>query len=174
MQPRVALGHDYLLTLRGAERTFAVMAELWPEAPIHTLLYDPEGTRGRFAGRRIVTSPLQRAGVRQESFRSLLPLYPTAIRRLPLDPHDLVVSSSSAFAHGVRTAPEAQHVCYCHSPFRYAWHDRQAALAEVPAALRPALAAALRRHRRFDRRAAARGTGFIAHSGIPQEGVRRY
>jgi glycosyltransferase involved in cell wall biosynthesis len=171
---RVALVHDYLLTLRGAERTFAAMADVWPGAPIHTLLYDQEGTHGRFAGRRIVTSALQRTGVRQDSFRNLLPLYPTAIALLELDPHDLVVSSSSAFAHGVRAARGARHVCYCHSPFRYAWHNRREALAEQPAALRPALAAALWRHRRFDRRAAARLTGVIANSRITQERIRRY
>jgi glycosyltransferase involved in cell wall biosynthesis len=174
MPLRVALAHDYLLVLRGAERTFAEMAEVWPEAPIHTLLYDEDGTRGRFAGRRIVTSALQHAGVAQGSFRHLMPLYPTAIRRLPLDPHDLVVSSSSAFAHGVRADPGAAHVCYCHSPFRYAWHGRRQALAEVPAPLRPALAIALARHRRFDRRAVSRLTGVIANSRITQERVRRY
>lgn len=174
MSTRVALVHDYLLTLRGAERTFAAMADLWPGAPIHTLLYDEEGTRGRFAGRRVVTSALQRTGVRQDSFRNLLPLYPLAISRLRLDEHDLVVSSSSAFAHGARAARGAQHVCYCHSPFRYAWHHRREALSELPAPLRPALAAALWRHRRFDRRAAARLTGIIANSRITQERIRRY
>src|SRR4051812_29418388 len=128
MGRRVALVHDYLLTLRGAERTFVAMAEVWPEAPIHTLLYDQEATRGRFAGRRIVTSALQHTGIRQDAFRNLLALSPGATARLPLDEHALVVSSSSAFAHGVR--PRAPHVCYCPSPFRYAWHNRREALAE--------------------------------------------
>ena len=58
------LVHDYLLVLRGAERTFAVMADTWPDAPIATLLYDEAGTEARFAGRRISTSPLQRLGLR--------------------------------------------------------------------------------------------------------------
>jgi glycosyltransferase involved in cell wall biosynthesis len=147
---------------------------VWPEAPIHTLLYDEHGTRGRFAGRRVVTSGLQRAGVDQDSFRTLLPLYPTAIRRLALEPHDVVVSSSSAFAHGVRPDRGAAHVCYCHSPFRYAWHDRHQALAEVSAPMRPALVLALARHRRFDRRAVARLTGLIANSRITQERIRRF
>ena len=174
MQPRVALVHDYLLVLRGAERTFAEMAEVWPEAPIHTLLYDEHGTRGRFARRRVIASALQQAGVDQRTFRHLLPLYPTIIRRLALEPHDAVVSSSSAFAHGVRPAPGAPHVCYCHSPFRYAWHDRRDALDELPPPLRPVLALALRRHRTFDRRAVAGLTGLIANSRITQERIRRY
>ena len=72
----VCLAHDYLLVMRGAERTFAAIADLYRQAPIYTLLYDEQGTGGRFAGRSITTSPLQRLGVGQSSFRRLLPLYP--------------------------------------------------------------------------------------------------
>jgi glycosyltransferase involved in cell wall biosynthesis len=169
-----ALVHDYLLVLRGAERTFAEIAEIWPQAPIYTLLYDAEGTRERFAGRRVVTSPLQRLGGGQQSFRRLLPLYPWAVRRLPLDAHGLVVSSSSAFAHGVETAPGARHVCYCHTPFRYAWHDRARARGEAPAPLRPALELALWRHRRFDRNAVRGVTRFVANSAVTRERIRRF
>jgi glycosyltransferase involved in cell wall biosynthesis len=170
----VALVHDYLLVLRGAERTFAEIAEIWSGAPIHTLLYDPEGTRGRFAGREVVTSPLQRLGVGQKSFRRLLPVYPWAVRRLPLNDHALVVSSSSAFAHGVRPDPGARHVCYCHTPFRYAWHDRARARREVPRPLRPALELALWRHRAFDRDAVHGVTRFLANSVVTRERIRRF
>jgi glycosyltransferase involved in cell wall biosynthesis len=160
--------------LRGAERTFAEIAEIWPDAPIYTLLHDAASTSRRFAGRRVITSPLQRLGMDQHSFRRLLPLYPTAVRRLRLSEHSLVVSSSSAFAHGVRPPPGAKHICYCHSPFRYAWHDRDRALAEVRSELRPALEIALRRHRSFDRAAARSLTGIIANSRVTRERIRRY
>lgn len=170
----VALVHDYLLVLRGAERVFAEIAAIWPDAPIHTLLYDEHGTLGRFADRDIVTSPLQRLGLDQASFRHLLPVYPWAVRRLPLREHGLVVSSSSAFAHGVRTAPGAVHVCYCHAPFRYAWHERARAREEVRPSLRPALELALKRHRRFDRDAARRVTRFLANSVETRERIRRF
>ena len=60
--PGIALVHDYLLVLRGAERTFAAMTDVWPEAPIFTLLYDEAGTQRRFAGRSVTTSPRQRLG----------------------------------------------------------------------------------------------------------------
>jgi glycosyltransferase involved in cell wall biosynthesis len=174
MTGRVALVHDYLLVMRGAERTFAEIADVWPGATVHTLLYDEAAAGERFAGRRVVTSALQRTQVRQGSFRSLLPLFPAAIRHLPLDDHDLVVSSSSAFAHGARAAPGAPHVCYCHSPFRYAWHERGRTLADVPAPMRPALRVALAHHRAFDRRAARRLTGVIANSRITQERIRAF
>jgi glycosyltransferase involved in cell wall biosynthesis len=172
--PRVALVHDYLLVLRGAERTFAQIADTWPEAPIATLLYDEAGTEGRFAGRSVTTSPLQRLGLRQANFRALLPAFPAATRHLDLDGFDCVVSSSSAFAHGVRPAAGARHVCYCHSPFRYAWHEQARALTEVPQPLRPALALMLRRHRAFDRGAARTVDRYIANGEITRERIRRF
>ncbi|MEA2472670.1 MAG: hypothetical protein QOE06_585 [Thermoleophilaceae bacterium] len=169
----VGLAHDYLLVMRGAERTFAAIAELAPAAPVYTLLYDRDGTEGRFEGHRVVTSPLQRLGAGQRNFRSLLPLMPAATARLPAGGHDLVVSSSSAFAHGVPTG-DAVHVCYCHSPFRYAWFERERALQEVARPLRPALAATLAGIRRWDKRAARRVTRYVANSRLTQENIRRF
>ena len=169
----VALVHDYLLTLRGAERTFLALSKLWPDAPVYTLLYDEDGTAGAFSGREICTSSLQRLGVRQSGFRRLLPLYPTAVERMTLDEHEVVISSSSAFAHGVRPGPEAVHICYCHSPFRYAWHERSLALTEVPAPARPALGYMLKRHRAFDRRAIGRVTHLVANSELTRDRIRR-
>jgi glycosyltransferase involved in cell wall biosynthesis len=168
------LAHDYLLVMRGAERTFAAIADLAPAAPIYTLLYDRDGTGGRFDGHRVVTSGLQRLGVRQRGFRALLPLLPGAASRLPADEHDLVVSSSSAFGHGVRTRDDAVHVCYCHSPFRYAWFERERALAEVPRALRPVLDSTLARIRRRDLEIARRVTRYVANSRLCQERIRRF
>src|SRR5689334_22196018 len=136
--------------MRGAERTFAEIANCWPSADIYTLLYDAVGTDGRFAGRRIHPSYLQRLPLRQKNFRRALPLFPRAAGRLAVGSHDVIVSSSSAFAHGIRPAPGSVHVCYCHSPFRYAWHERARATAEVPAIMRPALSRELNRVREWD------------------------
>jgi glycosyltransferase involved in cell wall biosynthesis len=168
------LVHDYLLVLRGAERTFAAMADVWPRAPIVTLLYEEAGTQRRFASRKVTTSPLQRLRVRQRNFRPMLPLFPLAVHRLDLGGFDCIVSSSSAFAHGVRKPEGATHVCYCHSPFRYAWHDRAFALAEAPRALRPGLNLLLRRHRAFDRRAASQVDQYVANSRLTRERIRRF
>ncbi len=171
---RVALVHDYLLVMRGAERTFAAMAEEYPDAPIFTLLYDAAGTNGRFSSHSLTTSPLQRLGVGQRTFRRLLPLYPWAIERLRLPPCDVVLSSSSAFAHGVRTPVGAVHVCYCHAPFRYAWYEEERALSEMRLALRPLLRAQLARMRRWDLAASARVDHYIANSQLTRERIRRY
>ena len=166
--------HDYLLVMRGAERTFAAMAECWSESPISTLLYDPHGTWQRFDRHVIKTSGLQRLGVTQDGFRRMLPLYPMAAERLDVSGHKVVVSSSSAFAHGVRPDPGAVHVCYCHSPFRYAWHERETALRELPGAARPALKMVLDRVRRWDLAASERVTHYVANSQITRERIQEY
>jgi glycosyltransferase involved in cell wall biosynthesis len=171
---RVVLAHDYLLVMRGAERTFAAIAQLYGASPIFTLLYDEEGTNGRFRGRSITTSPLQRLGVGQSNFRRLLPLYPFAVERLRLPPCDVVVSSSSAFAHGVRAPAGALHLCYCHAPFRYAWYEEQRALAETPIVLRGLLRAQLRWMRRWDRAASRRVDAYVANSELTRERIRRF
>jgi glycosyltransferase involved in cell wall biosynthesis len=170
----VTLVHDYLLVMRGAERTFAAIADLYREAPIFTLLYDEEGTDGRFAGRSITTSPLQRLGIRQSGFRRLLPLYPTAVRRLRLPASKLVLSSSSAFAHGVTVPEGAVHLCYCYTPFRYAWYEEARALEELPRALRPLLRRQLSRIRRWDLAASDGVDAYVAISELSRERIRRY
>jgi glycosyltransferase involved in cell wall biosynthesis len=170
----VGLVHDYLLVMRGAERTFAAMSDIWPEAPIYTLLYDEDATERRFAERSVHTSLLQASRVRQRGFRRLLPFFPWAVRRLPVQEHDVVVSSSSAFALAVHPGREAVHVCYCHSPFRYAWHERERGLAEVQAPIRPFMRTAMNVIRRGDLRAAGRVTDFVANSAITRDRIAEF
>ncbi len=170
---RVSLAHDYLLVMRGAERTFAAIADLYSHAPIFTLLYDEQGTNRRFADRAITTSPLQRLGVGQSKFRRLLPLYPHAVKRLKPPASDVVLSSSSAFAHGVPVPEGAVHICYCYTPFRYAWDELDCALGEVPATLRPLLRGQLRRIRRWDLSASRRVDAYVAISTLGRERIRR-
>jgi glycosyltransferase involved in cell wall biosynthesis len=169
---RVSLVHDYLLVMRGAERTFAAIADLFCSAPIFTLLYDQLGTNERFAGRSITTSPLQRLPARQSNFRALLPIYPAAIARLSLPPSDLVLSSSSAFAHGVRVPAGAVHMCYCYTPFRYAWYEQARAIAETPRALRPLVRECLRRIRGWDLRASRKVDIYLAISQFSRDRIR--
>jgi glycosyltransferase involved in cell wall biosynthesis len=169
----VTLVHDYLLVMRGAERTFAALADLYSRSPIFTLLYDRVAMHDRFAG-RVTTSALQRLGASQRTFRRLLPLYPFAIERLRLAPSEVVLSSSSAFAHGVHAPPGAIHICYCHAPFRYAWYEEARALAELPAPLRPLLRVQLRRMRKWDLAASRRVDSYIANSRLTRERIGRY
>src|SRR4051794_40828451 len=169
---RVALVHDYLIGMRGADRCFAAIADLWPEAPIYTLLHDEAGTAGAFRGREIHTSYLQGLHASRDDFRRLLPLFPRAVERLPVQDFDLIVSSSSAFAHGVRPGPGAVHVCYCHTPFRYAWIEQERALNEVSPWMRPALRQVLARMRRWDRDATRGVTRYVAVSEVTRARIR--
>lgn len=169
-----ALVHDYLLVMRGAERTFASIADCWPDAEIYTLLYDPEGTHGRFAGRAVTPSYLQHLRLRQHNFRRALPLFPHAAQSLRVHEHEVVVSSSSAFAHGVAVGPHAVHICYCHSPFRYAWHERRRACSEVGRGLRPLLGHLLDRVRDWDLHAARGVTRYVANSQTTRRRIQDF
>jgi glycosyltransferase involved in cell wall biosynthesis len=174
MAPGVALVHDFLLDLRGAERVFAAICDAWPEADVFTAVYDERGTEGRFATRAPRTSFLQQLRPSARTFRPLLPLYPAAIESLDLRGYDIVVSSSSAWAHGVLVDPGAVHVCYCHNPFRYAWAEREATVRARPAPLRAPLSILLSRWRQWDWIAAQRVDRYVANSALTAARVRRY
>ena len=172
---RVALVHDFLLGLRGAERVFLEMAKVWPEADIFSPVYDERLTRGRFAHRNVHTSFLQRLHPSRRTFRALLPLYPAAIESFDLSGYDVVVSSSSAWAHAVICDPGAVHVCYCHNPFRYAWNERHSTLADRPDPVTRALARGLfRRWREWDWIAAQRVDRYLTNSRVTQERISTY
>jgi glycosyltransferase involved in cell wall biosynthesis len=171
----VALVHDFLLDLRGAERVFAELCRMWPAAEIYTAVYDEQGTEGRFADRVVHSSFLQRLRPTARTFRTLLPLYPAAIESFDLSGYDLVVSSSSAWAHAVLCDPHTTHVSYCHNPFRYVWNDRDGTLARVRNPLaRGMLRAAFRRWRQWDWIAAQRTNRYIANSQTTQARIRAY
>jgi len=153
---------------------FAALCEMYPEADIFTAVYDERGTEGRFAHRPIHTSVLQRVRPTARTFRPLLPLYPYAMEAMDLSGYELIVSSSSAWAHGVIVDETAVHVCYCHNPFRYAWNARETALAGRGPLGRAALSAVLSRWRQWDWIAAQRVDRYVANSYTTQRRVSRY
>ena len=171
---RVALVHDFLLDLRGAERVFAAICDIWPGADVFTAVYDERGTDGRFATRDVNTSFLQRLRPTASTFRPLLPLYPYAIESFDLGGYDLVISSSSAWAHGVIVDERAVHVCYCHNPFRYAWSERESTLASRSPALRAGLRWVFNRWRQWDWIAAQRVDTYVASSTLTRRRIERY
>ena len=164
---KVVILHDYLTQPGGAERVVATMLDRWPDAELRTLVYDEQGTFPEFAGHEPVTSPLQPLAERT-SHRALLPALPLATRSLAVEPDeaDVVISSSSGWAHGVPVAAGIPHVCYCHNPARWLYDaDRYIGSRFVRGALRPLFAAL----RRWDQAAARRPTRYVANS----ENVRR-
>lgn len=155
--------------MRGAERSFVAIAECWPDAPIFTTVFDSERVSSWFPGRDVSSSFLQRLAPTQQNFRRLLPLYPLAAKSINLENYDLVVSSSSAFAHGMTTSADATHICYCYTPFRYAWHERERALSGVRPAARPALKTVLDRIKRWDLAASETVTKYVSISEYSSE-----
>jgi glycosyltransferase involved in cell wall biosynthesis len=171
---RVALVHDFLLDVRGGERVFLELCEMWPDGDIFTAVYDERGTEGRFAHRPVHSSFLQRLRPSARNFRTLLPLYPAAIESFDLSAYDLVVSSSSAWAHGVRVGDGTVHVSYCHNPFRYAWSERDATLAARDPVSRAVLRAVFERWRAWDRNVARGRVRYVANSAVTQRRIREY
>jgi len=118
---KTALIHDWLVTLGGAEKVLEAMLEIYP-ATLYTLLADRANLRGScFENKQIKTSFIQRLPRAKEKYRSYLPLFPLAIEQFDLSDYDLVISSSHSVAKGVLTHAEQLHICYCHTPMRYAW-----------------------------------------------------
>lgn len=163
-RPRVVIAHDYLTQRGGAERVVLAMARAYPGAPIWTTLYHPEGTYPELAEHEIVVSPLNRVGALRRDHRAALPLLAWAAGRLRIDA-DVVIASSSGWAHGVATS--GRLLVYCHAPARWLYQSEAylgASLTRSPEglallALRPWL-------RRWDRRAAARADVYLANSRV--------
>ncbi len=120
-EKKVALAHDFLTMLGGAERVFKVMTEMYPEAPIYTLYYDAAFVREHFPGREIRSSFLQKFPQRLRESNWLLPLYPVAVETLDLRDFDTVLSSSGAWMKGLVTRLYTKHISYLHSPMRFVW-----------------------------------------------------
>ena len=174
-QPRTALIHDFLVSVRGADRVFLEICRLWPDADVFTPVYNERGTQGRFADRNIHTSFLQRLQPSARNFRAFLPLYPAAIESFDLSGYDLVISSSSAWAHAVICDERAVHVSYCHNPFRYAWNERHRTLAERSNPVsRAALSRLFRRWREWDWIAAQRVDRYVTNSRTTQARIKAY
>ena len=119
---RIAIVHDWLTVYAGAEKVLEQLLILYPDAEIFTLVdFLPEEYRIFLRSAKVHTSFIQHLPRARKSYRSYLPLMPLAIEQFDLAEFDLVISSSYAVAKGVLTGPDQVHICYCHSPIRYAW-----------------------------------------------------
>ena len=118
---KVALVHDWLTGRRGGEKLLEVFAELYPEAPIYTLIHFPGSQHPSLEGRDIRTSFIQKLPFLEKRYRFYLPFFPLAVELFDLSEFDLILSSSHCVAKGVIPRPDALHLSYIHSPMRYAW-----------------------------------------------------
>lgn len=175
---RVALVHDWLdRRVGGAERVLLELARIYSDAPVHTLLFAPEHYGALLAPERVRTSWLQGlpAAVRRRP-RYLLPLIPSAVEQWDLSGYDVVISSSSAFVKNVLTPPSTTHVCYCHTPMRFAWDywPRYVDEMRLDPVRRLAVRAMVSRLRVWDLAGASRVDHWIANSRTTAARIAKY
>jgi glycosyltransferase involved in cell wall biosynthesis len=162
---RVALVHDYLFQMGGAERVLLALHTLFPSAPIFTSLVVPDALTPELRRLDLRPSFMQRLPGATRHPRAFLPLYPRAMESLDLRGYDLVISDSSAFAKGAIAPPGVPHLCYCHTPMRWVWRcDATTGVERLPRIARLALPPVLAALRRWDVASSDRVTQFIANS----------
>lgn len=171
---KTALIHDWLTGMRGGEQVLEVIATIFPQAPIYTLVHVPGSVSAALESHPIRTSFVNRLPGIRRHYPRYLPLFPAAIEDFDLSGYDRIVSSSHCVAKGVVPAPGAIHICYCHSPMRYAWDQEH-----VYFPIRRGLVARLRglalsRLRTWDAASAARVDRFVANSRFVAARIRRY
>jgi glycosyltransferase involved in cell wall biosynthesis len=174
---KVALVHDFLLKLGGAERVLKVFSEMYPDAPIFTLLYDEKTVSSVFPKEKVRASFLQNyPSFLRKKHRLLTHKMPRAIEEFDFSGFDLVISSSSAFSHGIVVPVETKHVCYCHSPMRYAWDHASAYLDEnnIKGFTKVVYAWLISRLREWDDVAGVRPDKYIANSETVSKRLKKY
>jgi glycosyltransferase involved in cell wall biosynthesis len=174
---KVALVHDWLTGMRGGEKVLEVLCEIYPDADLFTLFHRRGSVSSLIEERHIETSFVQRLPFAARHYRRYLPLFPWAIERFHFDGYDLVLSSSHCAAKAAIPPSQGRHICYCHSPMRYAWDqfdayfgpDRVGRLAS-----RWFYRPVLNRLARWDAATAGRVHRFVANSEHVAGRIRRY
>ncbi|MEZ6140205.1 MAG: glycosyltransferase [Zavarzinella sp.] len=169
--PDVAIIHDWLTGMRGGEKCLEVFCDLFQAAPIYTLVHLSGSVSTPIESHRIITSLLQQLPKVDRWYRYLLPVMPFAIN-WSLEPYKLVFSSSHAVAKSVQPRNNSPHICYCHTPMRYAWHMKDSYFGARRSLRKLLLNSILGAIRSWDRRTACRVSHFIANSSTTQRRIR--
>jgi glycosyltransferase involved in cell wall biosynthesis len=170
---KTALIHYWLVNARGGEKVFAELAKLYPDADLFTHVYDPQAMPEIIRRMNVRTTFIQKLPFAKKLYKNYLPLMPWALRHLDLSSYDLIISSESGPAKGIRKPPGATHICYCHTPMRYLW-DMEGDYAKNASVLKKAglklLGPALRK---WDLWSATQVDHFIANSQFVAERIKR-
>lgn len=172
---KIALTHDHLFQIGGAEKVLLELHKIFPESPVYTLIHNPEKA-GLFKDLKIKTSFLEKMPFGKKHFKWYLWLMPIAWEQFNFSGYDIVISSSSAFSKGVLTPPNTLHISYCHSPTRYLWSDAHQYVEELkqPKIIKKILPLILNRLRTWDHVAAQRVDKFIANSKFVAKRIKKY
>jgi glycosyltransferase involved in cell wall biosynthesis len=171
---RVALVHDWLNQIGGAEAVLEVLVDMFPGAPVYTSIYAPGAMPARYRGWDVRTTWMDHLPAIHRHHQPYVLLYPLAFGRLVLRGYDLVISNKSAFCLGVQVPPETRHVCYCLTPTRFLWDfDGYVAQEQVGGLARQVLRPFLGRLQAWERQAAARAHRLVAISSEVRVRVQR-
>ena len=172
---QIAITTDWLTTNGGAERVIEQMCMLWPDAPLYTTVYNKKLTNRRINESVIIPTTLQKWYHLVRNHRLLLPWMPRAVESWDLRNFDVIVSSSHAVAKGCIPQGGARHICYCHTPIRYAYDMEKEYLDDYKlwGPMRWYAARQLKKIREWDQTTAKRADLFIANSTTTQERIKR-
>ncbi|MBT4849823.1 glycosyltransferase [Candidatus Parcubacteria bacterium] len=173
---KIALAHDHLFQIGGAERVLVVLASLDKTAPIFTLINNPKITKQILDQDKIYTSYLQKIPLINKMFRYFLLSMPKAWEAINFDDYDLIISSSSAFVKGLNKKEGAVHICYCHAPTRYLWDDQEEYIGNLPEGkfLKTFLPRLLDRLQQWDYDKAQNVDHFIANSNFIAKKIAKH
>jgi glycosyltransferase involved in cell wall biosynthesis len=172
---KVAIIHDYLNQYGGAERVLECFMDLFPDAPVFTIIADLSRMPIRFQNVDIRTSFVQSIPFSKRHYKKLISFFPLAVEQFDLRKYDLILSTSSAFAKGVITNPYQKHVCYCHTPMRYVWDLYHQYLEENKNPIyRLMLPLTLHKIRLWDQLSSQRVDYFIANAQNIANRIRKY
>jgi glycosyltransferase involved in cell wall biosynthesis len=173
---RVAIVHYWFVRFRGGERVLEVLADMFPQADLFTLVLDPKALPPSLRSRKFTTSFLQKIPGMTRHYKKFLPLFPLALEQFKLDEYDLVISSESGPAKGVLTRPHTCHICYCHTPMRYVWDMYHQYRSNAPGgALGRALYSIVANYvRQWDYVASARVDYYVASSHNAASRIAKY
>lgn len=173
---KIALVHDYLNQYGGAERVLECFMDLFPDAPVYTLLSDLDRMPRRFREVKINNSFIQSIPFSKRHYKKMMPFFPTAIEQFDFREYDLVLSSSSAFAKGILTNSNQIHICYCHTPMRYVWDLYHQVIKEDfgKSLYRFVLPSTLHKIRMWDQISSNRVDAFIANSFNVSSRIKKY
>ena len=172
--PRVAIVHHWIVRKRGGERVLESLCRAFPQADLFTLVYDPNLSSPIIKEHRITTSWIQKLPFATKRYSEYLPLFPLAVEQFDLSDYDLVISSDANLVKGVLTRPETCHICYCHSPLRYAWSAFHTYLDSMPPWKRGLASIILNYLRLWDLCAAHRVDYFVANSWNVARRIDKY
>ena len=172
---RVALVHHWLVGMRGGERVLEAFCRIFPNADIFTLVSEPAAISETIKQHRITTSWIQKLPRASQYYSHYLPLFPVAIEQFDLSGYDLVVSSDAVVCKGVVTRPETCHICYCHTPMRYAWSAYHTYLGSIESSWKRKLVPFLMNYlRTWDVASSSRVDYFLANSQTVANRISKY